>query len=217
MAQQINLYVAQYPKRAPFGISKKQAAIIVSISLFVSAAYGYPAYVIENLKYDLKIEQQLLKSAKNNSNNLKTLIKKPSGERLKLELSALQDNLKHKKAIKSNVDSQGDGVDVSFSQRYVALAQNHVPGLWLTNIEFAENGNKVILTGQTRKPDLVTRYLENLSKDPAFAGLSFSAFQLYENAQGTNGSEKETMEFVVSTHELPSFRDATKQLLSQLK
>ena len=64
MTQQVNLYIAQFPKRKPFALSKKQATIIILVGLFISGAYGYPAYVIANLKKNLTVELTLLSTAK---------------------------------------------------------------------------------------------------------------------------------------------------------
>jgi Tfp pilus assembly protein PilN len=56
-------------------------------------------------------------------------------------------------------------------------------GVWLTRIEFAEDGGEVSLAGRATRADLVSAYLEGLRREEALRGQTFSRLEVKRPAK----------------------------------
>jgi Tfp pilus assembly protein PilN len=63
-----------------------------------------------------------------------------------------------------------------FSPRLQALANDRLPGVWLTAIEFSHAGFR--LQGRALQPEAIPDYLALLSRQPALKTLSLSGFRI---------------------------------------
>lgn len=66
----------------------------------------------------------------------------------------------------------------NFSSALVALARQRSDGLWLTRINLSASGRAMTLEGRTQQGESVPQYLQKLRDEPAFAGRTFSLFNL---------------------------------------
>lgn len=66
----------------------------------------------------------------------------------------------------------------NFSSALVALARQRSDGLWLTRITLSASGRAMTLEGRTQQGESVPQYLQKLRDEPAFAGRTFSLFNL---------------------------------------
>ena len=217
MKQQINLYLAEFPPPKKIKIPFKYV-LILTLVLGGGGAAGSLGYLeIEANKEQLAVEISLLKTAKKNVAKLKSLQKNSSGDRIKLELIALQDVIKRKKLMASSVKEQTSFAADGFSERYIALGRQDVRGLWLNSIEFDSDEARVSLHGATINAALLTNYLDQLSKEPSFNGVSFRVMVLDEpgsNEEGAIKQKSEYLNFIVSTHETAG---NTSQLRASLR
>jgi len=201
MVQQINLYAAQFPPPKKLKIPFKYI-LLGTILIGVLGAGGSLAYLeIELKKEELAIEKKLLSTATKNIRNLKNLKNNSSGDRIKLELIALQNVIRRKQSMANKMNEQVNFVAQGFSERYMALSRQDVPGLWLNAIEFNTADGSVTLRGASISAALLTEYLKQLSEESSFDGVSFSVLKIDELENNKN-SERRFMEFVVSTHEV---------------
>ena len=211
MSQQINLYAAQFPPPKKIKIPFKYI-LIATIFIGLSGAGGTLAYLeIETKKEQLAIEKKLLNTATKNIRNLKNLRNNSTGDRIKLELIALQDVIRRKKGMASKMKEQVNFTAQGFSERYIALSRQDVPGLWLNSIEFNISEGNVTLRGATISATLLTEYLKQLSEEASFNGVSFSVLKIDELPKNEN-SERRFMEFVVSTHDVSKEESITALL-----
>jgi Tfp pilus assembly protein PilN len=65
------------------------------------------------------------------------------------------------------------GRTTGFAERLEALARRHVDGVWIDRMALSGMTEAMSLGGATFDPDLVTRYLQNLSQETALAGARF--------------------------------------------
>lgn len=201
MNQQINLYAAQYPPPKKIKIPFKYI-LLATIILGASGVGGSLAHLeIEAKKDVLAIEKKSLDVATKSIGELKNLKDNSTGDRIKLELIALQNVIKQKKGMANSMSEQVNFVAKGFSERYIALARQDVRGLWLNSITFNSSEASVMLRGASISATLLTKYLKELSNEPSFNGVSFSILTIDELIEEDN-NDRRFMEFVVSTHEL---------------
>lgn len=61
-----------------------------------------------------------------------------------------------------------------FSQQMKGLASHGERGMWFTAIKLGDSGDDIELTGYTRNPASVPRYLKSLQGEPIFSGHQFT-------------------------------------------
>jgi len=72
-------------------------------------------------------------------------------------------------ALKGDLFSEASG----YSDLFIALAEQSVPGVWLTQLVISGTGANIKITGQTRSAELVPLYLERLSNETSFSRTRF--------------------------------------------
>jgi MSHA biogenesis protein MshI len=65
-----------------------------------------------------------------------------------------------------------------FSRHLAGLARQHLPGLWLREIQIHGGGRELDLAGSTLEPSLVPRFIQQLGQEAAFAGGEFHSLRL---------------------------------------
>lgn len=76
--------------------------------------------------------------------------------------------------------------EVGFSSRLRALANEGLPGVWLTDIEFTRTDFR--LKGQALQPARIPDYLALLSRQPALQDLALSRFDILPREEGNEGA-----------------------------
>jgi len=101
-------------------------------------------------------------------------------------LTLLNENIKHKQVLVGFLGEQSKKKSFSFSSVMHSLAENTLDGVWLTTLEIITEGSNYRLVGNTRHPDLIPRYIEQLKKSVVLTGTYFSLFDLerVKNDQG---------------------------------
>ena len=99
--------------------------------------------------------------------------------------------------LKDDLFSSGQG----YSRYLIALARQHVRGLWLTGITLSGAGHDIALRGQALRADLLPRYLQNLSREPLMQGLKLRVFQLNRDTGKSTSKRSAGFEFLVATSE----------------
>ena len=88
-----------------------------------------------------------------------------------------------------------------FSPYFLALARQHVAGLWLTNFDITGAAEHMTLKGRSRQPEFVPRYIQKLAEENVLSGTEFRVFHMTRpQAAGKSGS-RTLIEFVLSTEQ----------------
>jgi len=177
MKQQINLYSftagqSVWRQYSPF----PQAAIGLALVLLVLTILS----VMDKTKLDAELRtltnqhdqfaQQLQQlSAINNESTIETLQQSVSG---------LEGELAVRQATMTSIKAEGAANAMGFSSHLEGLARQHFEGLWLTSIELVQGGERMGLAGFAGEPEMVPRYIRNLSNEEAFTGTEFDVFSL---------------------------------------
>lgn len=218
MRQQINLYRAQFPKVETIKVPKKWSLIAIAVAVFLFSGLGYGLWKIEGLKKDFELELESKKIAENSLNRLKQVIQNSSNEdRSKLALMELKSEAKRKQAMLTRLEEEDHLMPVSFAERFVAIARQDIPGVWLQEVKLDDYGSKITFVGETGDPKLVTRYFQKLGEEPTFKGVTFTVFNFGDTESGESTSGN-AIRFVVSTDPLPvdQMPDALTMMLGKM-
>lgn len=179
MNQQINLYhpVFRRQEKVFSAVAMLQATGIVLLALLL--LYGYAGWRVYALRAQVRQadadHRAALAQFERAAHELTVRAFDPrlAHEAAELEARyAVRDQIMRLTLPGASATHQG------FSQHFVALARQHISGLWLTEVVVADAGVDVTLAGRTLRPELVPRYLQRLSAEARLAGLRFETFRV---------------------------------------
>lgn len=90
--------------------------------------------------------------------------------------------------------------DPGFSEFLIALARQHVNGMWLTSVALTNKGREVELEGRSTRAELVTEYLARLNFEPEFTGVRFQGFRI--SKPESKSVNHDIVQFHVSTEKI---------------
>jgi len=209
MKQQINLYRALYPRKPRWPFTKKTSLIAGLSLLIVFGVTGVAAWKI----YELKRQYQFELSVKSIKETAFNNMKKEANDSIKhdqqaAELAKLKSEFRKKTLLKGQLEQQVTRAATGYLNHFVSLARQDIKGIWLDEIilEKTDNGNSVSLAGKTTQPALVARYINNLSHEKPFQGLSFIGMRVddanSEEKRKGKKAGKNLSSFIVSTEEI---------------
>jgi hypothetical protein len=186
VSQQINLYSPIFRKEAKVFSAVTMAQGLGLLVLAIAVLYFYMAAQSSLLELRALESGQQLKSE---IERLKVYgaLDSPA-ERAK----ALADR---KKAVETALAGQTEALDAmraSFgrSEGYAdvlrALARVSVEGVWLTRVQFSEEGGELSIAGRASRPDLVPVYLERLRRDRALRAQGFAQLEMTRPPAGAD-------------------------------
>jgi Tfp pilus assembly protein PilN len=179
VSQQINLY-------SP--IFRKQTKVFSATTML--QGLGLMALVIAFAYYYMSAQSSLLElRAAESAQQLKSEL-----ERLKLygarespaeRVKALAGRKKELEALLGTqaqalegLKAGGFGRSEGYSGVLRALARVSVEGVWLTRVEFSEDGGELSLAGRALRADLVPAYLAQLRRDPLLRAQEFARLEV---------------------------------------
>jgi len=183
MKQQVNLYrfaVRQsvWRQYSPF----PQAAIALLTVLLLLTVFA----VMDKAKLNGQL-QTLNKQHDQISQQLQQLSSIDNGstiEVLQQNIADLEVELTVRQATMTSIKAEGAVNNTGFSLHLEGLARQHFDGLWLTTIELVHGGERMGLAGVAGEPEMVPRYIRNLSNEKVFAGTEFDVFSLERSQDG---------------------------------
>lgn len=174
MRQQINLY-QPIAREAPriFGAQtalRALAAVLVALALL----WGYTTYELMRLE---QITQALRDQQKQQEDLLSRAGTMSASRTTPAALAARVKRVENEVAARTRalelLRTGAVGRTTGFSARLEALARRHVEGVWIDHMVLSGGSAAMSLGGATLNPDLVPRYLHNLSEEQALAGARF--------------------------------------------
>ncbi len=94
------------------------------------------------------------------------------------KINALEERFVPKDRLRNALKGDLFGETSGYSDLFIALARQSVPGVWLTHLVISGSGVNIKMTGQTRSAELVPLYLEKLSNENSFSGTQFNNFKI---------------------------------------
>lgn len=198
---QINLYL---PRFRPPTLSREvllliKAAVSTVAGLFLVALvlWGMNSYTTAKIE-DLQTQQSEA------SDQLAALIAQQPNmnldENLKESINKEEAQLAQQKRVISFLRQDLINERSSFTSLFEQLSQQKVSGIWLSKIEFLNNGKNIQLYGFAQSPEKVSRYISALGEQNSYIGRTFKQINVTQGDNAWNefflstkkqGSEKE--------------------------
>ena len=200
MSQQVNLYQAQFREDALRFSAKTllhSAAVAVFTLLAIAAFHGWQILQLQRQVVSLERQSALLKQQ--SADLAQKLTAGHADAALAEKVQKLESQLNSRQQLQAVLNDDLFSSGQGYSRYLVALARRHIAGLWLTDITLTGAGRDLTLRGETTEPDLVIRYLQNLSQETLLRGMGFHVFQLNRTADEPKSHKLDTFAFLVAT------------------
>jgi len=182
MQQQINLYLKIDRQRVDrFNVNSVLlgVAALVMLLAVACASIGFDNH---SLQQQLLQRQAELESLKKDVNTSRETLRQLSDVReLDEAIIRLERDAQMKHRIIDKLSAMPEESNSGFSGLLAALGKTLVSGMWFTAIHFDDGGENVALKGESRTPDLLPAYLQQLSEQPAFSGRRFSVLRMQQH------------------------------------
>lgn len=196
MQQQVNLYQPIFRRQEKRFSAKKLLGLFVGAAFFFTAVYGYARWNVHAL------ETQLVDSQNQYNTELKRVdelsrqfpVKRKSSSlekklaRLRTERDAKQTliGLLRGRSALGNVEG--------FSGHMEGIARQRVDGMWVTGFHLDGGGERIDIQGSSLRPELVPKFLQNLSAENSFTGAEFRVFKMQRDEKN-----RAAIDFVLQT------------------
>lgn len=178
MHQQINLYQPVIVKGSGTVTSSSVIIALCATSLLLLVIYSYGIYSVVRL-------ERHVSEAREQQQRQNALLTLNAANASSGDLPSLQAQVKslttilsdHKRALQLLRIGTAGG-DSGFSARLIALANQHIDGMWLDHIVLGSNNGVESLSGGTIDAELVPMFLSRLASEPALRGTRINQFQL---------------------------------------
>jgi hypothetical protein len=178
MKQQINLYQPVVIKGSGLVASSSVLIALSAVTVLLLGIYVYGLYAVMQLSHhvDAAREQQQKQTALLTLNAANASIADVPA--LQAQVRALTAILSdHKRALQL-LRVGVSGGDSGFSERLIALANQHVDGMWLDHIVMGSANGIESIGGGTINSELVPIYLSQLASEPALHGTHINQFDI---------------------------------------
>ncbi len=179
MRQEINLYqpIFRKQKKVFSAIALLQASGVVLVGLLM--VYGYGLWRVQALDGELAaLKDQRLAASRRIDGLSRQLPEKKKSLTLEAEVQRMTRDLQRRRKVEELLTSGAYGNRHGFSEHLAGLARQHVDGLWLRSLEISEASKDVGLAGSALHPELVPRYVQRFSEEPALAGMRFQTLRM---------------------------------------
>lgn len=200
MTQQINLYQPQFRRQeqkfSARAMLQAAAVVIAGIAVF----YGLLLWQGESLRREsAQLDRQHAVLTKQLEEVGRKLKPREKSQMLQQEVARLERELAALSGIEG-VLSKGMFTNTrGYSEYLMALARQHVAGLWLTGFDITGAGERMRLQGRTVDAALVPRYVQRLSAEQTLAGAEFQVFQMTRPDKDKEKNAAPYIEFLIRT------------------
>lgn len=173
MSQQVNLYQPIFRKQPQVFSSATLVKIMLLLIAGFGAIYGFGHFQLAKLEARVA---DLERQRDNAAAQLAQVTERQAPARrsalLDDQLRQVRRELEQKQRVIGALERRDGARSAGFSEYFAGLGRQRLNGLWLTRIAVHEDG-RIELHGYTEQAQLVPRYLQRLSKEPAFRGTEF--------------------------------------------
>lgn len=207
ITQQVNLYHPIFRKQQKRFSAKAMVQAGAGVLLGTLLMYGYAWWQTASLRQQVAQASAELETARTRLNTLnQQLAGRHVDPRLAQEVRDLELRANAAARVEQLLAGEALAGRTGYSKFFVAFARQHVSGVWLTGFAVADAGEDVMLSGRTTNPELVPRFLQQLSREEALSGVRFQVFQIERPGKGDNG-----VEFVLKTKDERAMNKSAKK------
>lgn len=179
MRQQINLFQESLRPRQ-LRWSAKQLTSLMAIAVLLLVVFELVGvWQTWQVKQSIAESEQIVSAKQKEVKQVEASYPKPQeDQRLVNRLEQLKDEIQQKQLILGLLEKKEYGNSRGFADHLSGLSRQHVEGIWLTHFSIEQGGKQLGLSGSSLKPELVPRFIRNLSNEPSFAGKEFKTLLL---------------------------------------
>ena len=179
MSQQINLYhpiFRKQPKKFSATTMLQASALVV---LGVLLIWGYTQWQVKDLRAQIQqVENQQVAASKRLTEATQQFATHKRPLNAQSEIARLEQEIAARTRIQQLLQQGNLGNARGYSEHLLAFGRQSLAGVWLTEIDIAGSGERLVLEGRSTAPELVPQYLQRLTQERALAGSEFKVFQL---------------------------------------
>jgi len=124
--------------------------------------------------------------------------RKPASD-LAAEVQRLESALASRKEVMSRLRAGAIGDTHGFSEHLRAFTRQSFDGLKLTGLRVANAGQVIVIEGRARRPEMVPKYLQRLSREEVMRGHAFAELEMHRQKSDKRGAPEQYIEFRLST------------------
>lgn len=173
-------------KEPPFSARQQLQLIAIAVGVML-LVYGWLLMGDSSLSKELSAKQQQQRVLSESISQLQAeKDRQLRDSRLAQEIERLKKDVDFRRQLLATVEPDRQADVEGFAIHLQGLARQHIEGMWFTDIELLRGGQELALSGKTRIPELVPRYLQGLSAESAFNGHQFKIFRMHSEPQAGN-------------------------------
>lgn len=177
MSQQINLFRPIFRKQQRKFSAAAMAQAGAAIAGGVLIIYALLAWHVGSLRNEMRATEASLTTATQRlqtvSQKLGAAATQPAIDR---EIATLEQQIAAHARVQEILSRGLFTNTAGYSDYFLALARQHVPGIWITGVDITGAGESVMLAGRAADPAQVPRYMQRLGDESALAGKEFQVF-----------------------------------------
>jgi Tfp pilus assembly protein PilN len=179
MRQEVNLYGPHLLGQGT-RVSASHIGLAVVLLVAVLAAFGgwQEWRLAEARSAANALQAELTELNKELERRAATLSARAPADALLRQVERLERERAGKQALLGRLEGEAMGNQRGFSAHLEGLGRQHPEGLWLRRVYLGAGGRRLGLEGGVTDAELLPRYLNALSGEPAFAGTQFDSFSL---------------------------------------
>ncbi|MEW6352741.1 MAG: PilN domain-containing protein [Pseudomonadota bacterium] len=172
--QQINLYQPIFRKQRKVFSALALFQVCLAMIAGLLLIYVYARWQVQELEQVLaRLQAQQVAAVSRVEDLNKRYAGRTKSAALEQEVARLEADVAAKQTVLQSFSGGGFGNSAGFSKYLEGLAKQRVEGMWLTGLSISAGGGALTIFGSTLAPELVPAFLQQLGKEPAFAGAEF--------------------------------------------
>jgi Tfp pilus assembly protein PilN len=177
MHQQINLYQPVFRRQekvfSAITLLQIGAAVLVLLLIII----GHAHWTLAGMDRTAQSLEQQLNGLNQHMGRLEDGSRTPDTDALDQEIDALLADIDQRNLLLTQFDQLVTRHQSGFATKFKALAEEHVPGLWLESVA-ADNEQKIELRGITLDAKLVPIYLQQLARRKDLSETAFETLSM---------------------------------------
>jgi hypothetical protein len=183
MHQQINLYQPVFRRQEKVFSATTLLQIGAAVLLLLLIILGHARWTLGGMRSTAQVLEQQVDSQTRQLGVLEERFRTPETDAIDSEIERLHSDIGQRNALLGQFDQLMTQYKDGFANQLQALAQVHIPGLWLEGVTVGDD-HRIELRGITLDARLVPLYLQELE---ARGDLSQSAFETVAMTRIDNG------------------------------
>ena len=194
MHQQINLFQPVFRKQRKVFSATTLAQIAAAVLVLLIAILGHVRWTLAGMGRSAEALQQQHDHIRQQIRSLEAAYQTPDTEALDSEIEQLMTDIYQRNSLLVQFDQLVIQHRSGFAGQFRALAEQHVPGLWLEGVTVNGNG-QIEIRGISLDAKLVPVYLQKLQKQQDLSATPFETVSMNRTAV-----DKPQIQFVLRNH-----------------